>query len=104
MNTLGQHDTHHPLYLSSSDNPSQTLVNKPFDGTSFQAWRRYVKITLSARNKLGLVEGFVQKPNQADNTFRSWERANDMVISWILNSVEKDITDSLLYCNDAKEI
>lgn len=104
MNSLGHNDTLHPLHLSTSDNPSQALVNKPFDGHGFQAWKRSVTIALSARNKLGLVDGTIDQPNQADTTYGAWERVNNMVISWILNSVEKDIADSLLFCNNAREI
>lgn len=104
MNVPGQHDIYHPLYLSTSDNPIQSLVTKPFDGNGFQAWKRSVRIALSARNKLGLVDGSVHQPSESDILYGNWERTNNMVISWILNSVEKDIADSLLYCNNAREI
>lgn len=31
-------------------------------------------------------------------------KTNDIVMSWLLNSVEKDIADSLLYCGNAREV
>lgn len=102
MNSLGHTEILHQLHLATSDIPSQTLVNKPFDGTGFQAWKRLVRIALSARNKLGLVDGTVEQPNQADATYGTWERAKNMVISWILNYVDKDIGDSLF--NNARDI
>lgn len=61
-----------------------------------------MKIALSsARNKLGLIDGFINEPSHED---RSWECANDMVISWLLNSMENDIEYSLLYYYSAKEL
>ncbi|KAL0302702.1 UNVERIFIED_CONTAM: hypothetical protein Scaly_3023800 [Sesamum calycinum] len=33
-----------------------------------------------------------------------WERANSMVISWILNSISKDIVESFLYINTARDL
>lgn len=104
MNPTNHIDLHNPLNIIASDSPSQALVTKLFDGTSFQSWKRSVKIAPSARNKLGLVNGDIQKPRHDEEGYRSWERANDMVVSWLLNSVERDIADSLLYCNSAREL
>ena len=39
-----------------------------------------------------------------DLLYSAWTRCNSMVTSWILNSVAKDIADSLLYINTAFEI
>lgn len=63
-----------------------------------------MKIALSAKNKLGLIDGTISTPNQMDETFRNWERTNDMVMSWLLNSLEKEIADSLLYCSNPREV
>ena len=36
--------------------------------------------------------------------FAQWERCDDMVTSWLLNSLSKDLADSLQYVNNAKEL
>ncbi|XP_070010549.1 uncharacterized protein [Nicotiana sylvestris] len=46
----------------------------------------------------------VWKPNSDSTNYGQWERCDDMVTSWILNSLSKDIADSLQYVNDAKEL
>ena len=36
--------------------------------------------------------------------YEAWLRADSMVISWILNSISKDIVDAFLYTNTTKEL
>lgn len=80
------------------------LVSVPFNGTGFVSWKTSMLIALSAKNKIGFVNGCVEKPSKDSPDLRCWERCNDMVISWILNALVKDISDSVLYNSTAKEI
>ncbi|XP_070021411.1 uncharacterized protein [Nicotiana sylvestris] len=73
-------DSTNPLYMHPSENAGSSLVPMPFDGIGYRSWRRGVLRALS------------------------WERCDDMVTSWILNSLSKDIADSLQYVNDSKEL
>ena len=61
-------------------------------------------MALTAKNKIGFVDGTLPRPSSDDLLFKVWIRYNSMVISWILNSVAKDIVDSLLYVDKAFEI
>lgn len=61
-------------------------------------------IALSAKNKLSFINGTTTKPAANAPTFPFWQRCNDMVTSWILNVLSKDIADSVLYANSAREI
>ncbi|XP_016458497.1 uncharacterized protein LOC107782168 [Nicotiana tabacum] len=80
------------------------LVHVPFDGTGYRSWKRGVLRALSVKNKVGFIIGKCQKPVIGHTTFDQWERCDDMVTSWILNSLSKDLADSLQYVNDAKEL
>jgi len=42
----------------------------------------------SLRNKLKFVSGSLPKPHAFDPTFNAWEHCNNLVLSWILNSIE----------------
>lgn len=75
------------------------LVSESFDGTEFSNWKRSMSIALSARNKLGFVDGSLLKPVETCPTFKSWSRCNDMVISWILGALSKSIGRCVIYCN-----
>ncbi|KAA8532443.1 hypothetical protein F0562_032476 [Nyssa sinensis] len=60
---------------------------------------------LSAKNKLGFVNGTLTKPtNRSNPLYSAWERCNDMVLSWILNSVTKNIASSILYIDVAADV
>lgn len=87
----------HPFYLHPSDSPGMLLVNALFNGNSYGAWRRAMFIAMSAKNKLGLIDGIYFEPNISAPLFQAWNRCNDMVISWLLNSLSREIVESVIY-------
>lgn len=96
-------DTSNPLYLHPSDHPGLILVSKTFEGSGFAAWKHAMSIALSAKNKLGFVNGEITA-DTTPNQQVLWKRCNEMVISWIMNSISKDIGDSVLYAQSAREL
>lgn len=104
VNQTGNVDSNNPLYLHSSDAPGMNLVNISFDGRGYQGWRRSVLIALSAKNKLGMINGLIPQPKPSDHTYASWSRCNDIVTSWLLNSLSKDISDFVIYSRTAKDL
>lgn len=55
-----------------------------------------MKITLNGKHKLGFVDGSLLKPTISSADIQFWEHYNNMVLSWILNSIDKSIYDSLI--------
>ncbi|CAL8999400.1 unnamed protein product [Prunus brigantina] len=82
------------------------IVSKLLNGDNYGTWCRSIKISLSAKNKLGFVDGSVKRPSVETDPegFSLWRRCNDMVLSWILNSLEQDIADSVIYSDTAHDI
>lgn len=97
-------DSGNPLYLHASDAPGMNLVNNIFDGRGYQGWRRSVLIALSGKNKLRFIDGSCKEPQSAAKDFSTWQRCNDMVISWFFNSLSKDIAHSVIYSRTAKDL
>ena len=97
-------DSYHPFYLQASDNPGTSLVNISLTSQNYIQWSRAVKRALSAKNKLGLIAGTVRQPEPLSNLYPFWTRCNDMVVSWMLNSISDEIRDSVAYFGTAKEI
>ena len=93
-----------PLFIGSAENPSSILVSNVFDGIGFTSWKRSMTISLVAKNKFGFVDGSVTQPLTTDATYSDWYRANSMVISWILNSLSKNIAESVLFFQTADQI
>ncbi|XP_073030872.1 uncharacterized protein [Primulina eburnea] len=98
-------DPSSPYFLHHSDNPGLILVSQPLTGDNFASWSRAMRIALSVKNKLGFVDGSISKPAASEDTLlNAWIRNNNIVISWLLNSVSKDISASILFAESAKEI
>ncbi|XP_069146576.1 uncharacterized protein [Solanum lycopersicum] len=92
------------FYIHPSDNPGAVLVLVPFNGTGFHSWRRSVLRSLSVKNKLVFINGECKIPEVNHSSYRQWVRCDDMVTSWILNSLDRDIAGSVEYVNDALEL
>ena len=71
------------LFLHPSDNPGMVL--------GFGSWQCTMEIALTAKNKLGFVNGSCKIPYLGSVEFTSWERCSCTVISWILNALSKEI-------------
>ncbi|XP_072990224.1 uncharacterized protein [Typha latifolia] len=61
-------------------------------------------MALNAKNKLGFVDGSISKSTDDVAVVQLWERCNDMVLSWLLNAIDKSLTNSLIYCNTPREV
>ncbi|KAL5570625.1 hypothetical protein UlMin_027200 [Ulmus minor] len=94
-----------PYYLYHSDSLGQILVSQQLTGENYTSWSRAMLIALSVKNKIGFVDGSIAEPLGTDaNLFNSWIRNNNMVISWILNSISKEISASVMFASSAREI
>ncbi|XP_075088221.1 uncharacterized protein LOC142170257 [Nicotiana tabacum] len=94
----------HLLYLYPTDNPGIVIVVDRFNGMGYGSWRRGMLIGLSCKNKLGIINGIITKPNSTSPLFEAWCRCNDMVIAWILNSLEAEIRESVMYTESASKL
>ncbi|RVW84809.1 Retrovirus-related Pol polyprotein from transposon RE1 [Vitis vinifera] len=93
-----------PFSLHHSDHPGMVLVSKVLEGDNYITWSRAMRISLSAKDKIGFVTGSIKPPSSTDDSFPSWQRCNDMVISWLLNSIHPDIASSVIYAKTTSEI
>lgn len=94
----------HPYYLSPSDNPGLMLVAKQFNGTCFGSWRRGIIIALFAKKRIRFINGNSPPLAPTSPLLDQWEQVNHMVISWILNSLDPEIAQSLIFTKTAKGI
>lgn len=81
------------------------LISKKLTGTeNYGPWKRSLSIALSAKNKLGIVNGTVTQPKTSSPLRSQWDRVNDMVISWILNTVSNEISNGMDFVNTAQDV
>ena len=77
-----------------------TLVSALLNGENYISWNRSVKIALGAKNKLNFVDG----TPSPEMDYTTWKKADCMVMSWLLNSISKDIAESFVYSNSSKDL
>jgi len=93
-----------PLYLSSSDFPGMQLVNVKLNGSNFQKWSRAVKIALKTKTKLGFIDGSCAIPELGSPDYNQWIRCDNMVVSWLLNSMVTYLAEAFLYVNSVVQL
>lgn len=63
-----------------------------------------MELALSSKLKLGFVDGSYVKPATNSLLVMQWLRRNNMVTSWILNSITVEIRNSIVYIQSARDI
>ncbi|GJW97351.1 hypothetical protein Tco_0179159 [Tanacetum coccineum] len=58
-------------------------------------------IALNAKKKLKIVTSALSEPSVDSKERAIWERTNDMIISWILNTISDQISNNLNFVNSA---
>ena len=105
INSTIEIDSSNPFFLHHADSPGAMIVSKQLNGENYNTWKREMMMALSAKNKLSFVDGTLPRPpNLYDSQGLAWTRCNNMVLSWLLNSVSTEIANSIIYIDDASEI
>ncbi|KAL8111412.1 hypothetical protein AgCh_019220 [Apium graveolens] len=103
-NDDGGGDDRRVLICDGSDNPGTPLVTMLLTEQNYHQWSRSVSIALSAKLKLGFIDGSVSKPTDNNIQIAMWNRCNDMVVSWLSNSISTEIRNSVAYLSTAQQI
>ena len=101
---LTAEDLAEAYHLHPSDHPRSLLVSTAFDGSGFGSWKRAMSIALSTKSKLHFVDGSLPRPPLTSPDLKKWTKCNDMVMSWILNVLSKNIADSVIYAKTARQM
>ncbi|CAN6677561.1 unnamed protein product [Malus baccata var. baccata] len=72
---------------------------------NYGTWAQSMTMALMVKNKLGLVDGTITKPTDAQvEELQQWNRCNNLVKTWLLGSMLKEISGSVIHCNDARQM
>ncbi|RVW56241.1 Retrovirus-related Pol polyprotein from transposon RE1 [Vitis vinifera] len=99
-------DLSNPYFTHHSDHPGLVLISKSLNGDNYSAWKRAMILALNSKNKLGFVNGSIKAPSEEIDPegYATWSRCNDMVHSWIVNTLNPEIADSVIYYSTAHEV
>ncbi|KAF5481763.1 hypothetical protein F2P56_002391 [Juglans regia] len=99
---LNFNDVTNPYRLDHRDNPSVSLVPELLTVDNYTTWSRAMQRALRAKNKLGFINGEISKPTSTnDPLLEVWERCNDLVTSWLQNSISPSIKSSIALVDKA---
>ena len=94
-----------PYCLKSGDYHGSILVTELLIGRiNYPSWSRAMVIALTAKNKIEFINGVISKPKANSPLYKAWTLANTMVLSWIYNSVNKNIKSSVMYNETARQV
>ena len=91
-------------YLHSTNLANAKLVFILFNGTRFCDWKHSMMISLSAKNKVAFVDGFLLTPTSVEDEQKAWDRYNNMVIGWTIASLERMTAKSIMCYRNNSEI
>lgn len=94
----------HPLFLHRNDHSGMLLVSHVLNENDYHQWQRSMKVALSAKNKIGMINGTNIKPPISSKYYEHWVRCNDMIVAWLLNVVSTEIISSIVYVDTACDI
>ena len=87
--------------ITHGDLPNVHTAYK-LNGTNFLSWSQFVRTFLKGRGKLSHLLGTGPKPG--DPTFDAWDEEDSLVMSWLWNSMESEISQTCLFLSTAKEV
>ena len=95
-----------PYFTHHSDHPGLVLISKPLNGNNYPTWKRAMTLALNSKNKLSFVNGSIKIPSEENDPegYATWSRCNDMVHSWIINTLNPDIFNRVIYYSTAHEV
>lgn len=59
---------------------------------------------IQGRGKIGYLTGDTKVPNAKDSSYATWDAENSMVMAWLVNSMDEDITSNYMCCPIANEL
>ncbi|WKA12939.1 hypothetical protein VitviT2T_030281 [Vitis vinifera] len=99
-------DLSNPYFTHHSHHPGLVLISKSLNGDNYLAWKRAMILALNSKNKLSFVNGSIKAPSEEIDPegYATWSRCNNMIHSWIVNTLNLEITDSVIYYSTAHEV
>ncbi|KAL9682380.1 hypothetical protein QQ045_014177 [Rhodiola kirilowii] len=98
------HSSDDPLFVSHNENVGALIVTQPLVGSeNYNPWRKFIERALGVKMKLGFIKRQVPRPTDVYQLAR-WDKCNNVVLTWISNSVSKEIAASIVHATDCATV
>ena len=89
---------------STTESHSIQITTIKLNGENFLRWSQSVRMYIRGRGKIGYLTGETKEPAADDATYPTWDAENSMVMTWLVNSMEEDISSNYMCYHTAKEL
>ncbi|XP_058761005.1 uncharacterized protein LOC131634366 [Vicia villosa] len=91
-------------YVHPSEGPHSVNIAPQLNGSNYISWSQSMERALSAKNKIAFINGSIPIPRDTDLNRLAWERCNCLVHSWIMNSVNPPIAQTIVFLENALDV
>ncbi|XP_057456379.1 uncharacterized protein LOC130747451 [Lotus japonicus] len=91
-------------FVHPGDGPLTVSVSPKLTSANYQMWTRSMRRALSAKNKFRFVDGSIPVPEADHPLYFAWERCNNLIHTWIMNSVSSSIAQNLVYIENVIDV
>ncbi|XP_021808903.1 uncharacterized protein LOC110752531 [Prunus avium] len=88
----------------SDGNPNLRLCSVLLNGFNYIPWSRAVSLALGGRSKLGFINGNIPAPAVDDPKYEDWFCKDQLVMSWLLNSMEPQVAEIFSFSDSAQHL
>ncbi|GKB99963.1 ribonuclease H-like domain-containing protein, partial [Tanacetum coccineum] len=94
-----------PLFLHSNDTNAVPIIDFKLEGTkNYKVWKATITIVIHTKNKLGFINGKIERPEEAGFMQEQLDMCNSVVLNWILGCVSQDVFMGQVFCKIAKVV
>lgn len=92
-----------PMSIVHSDNPRMVLVTTLLNDKNYLIWSRSMRRALAVKNKEEFIDRVIAE-QQDEPARRKWKRVDELVCSWLINSMSKELAETFVYCTSARAL
>ena len=85
-----------------SDSSHLPITGHKLNGQNFLQWSQSVMMFICGKGKDDYLTGIITPPKKEDQGFKVWKSENNMVMSWLINSMNNDIGENFLLYGTTK--
>ena len=87
-----------------SESSLLNITSHKLNGHNYLQWSQSVMMFICGKGKDDYLTGEVTIPEREDPKFKVWKSENNMIMSWLINSMINEIGENFLLYGTAKEI
>ena len=92
------------LPTSNSHSHSIQITTIRLNENNFLIWSQFVRMYIRGRGKLGYLTDDIKEPAKTNSNYAIWDAENSMIMAWLVNSIEEEISSNYMCYPNAKAL